>query len=74
MAVGTIYLDMNAFKLALATHATKYEFQYNIEKCDKSRYRVYYSGKNVGCRWRMLTSTLGDKCTVKVIFFTLHMH
>jgi hypothetical protein len=68
MAVGTIYSDMNAFTLALATHATKYEFQYNIEKCDKSRYRVYCSGKDVGCRWRMLTSTLGDKCTVKVIF------
>jgi hypothetical protein len=47
MAVGTMYSDQNAFKLALATHATKYEFQYNIKKCDKSRYRVYCSGKDV---------------------------
>jgi hypothetical protein len=30
MAVGTIYLDMNAFKLALATHATKYEFNITL--------------------------------------------
>jgi hypothetical protein len=30
MAVDTMYSDQNAFKLALATHATKYEFQYNI--------------------------------------------
>jgi hypothetical protein len=50
MAVGTMYSDQNAFKLALATHVTKYEFQYIIEKCDKSRYRVYCSGKNQGYR------------------------
>ena len=36
MAVGTLYSDMAAFKLALATHATKYEFHYNIEASDKS--------------------------------------
>lgn len=68
MAVGTMYSDMNAFKLALATHATKYEFQYNIEKSDKSRYRVYCSGKNVGCRWRIHTTLLSDQVTVKVNF------
>jgi hypothetical protein len=73
MAVGTMYSDQNAFKLALATHATKYEFQYNIEKCDKSRYRVYCSGKDVGCRWRIHTATLSDEVTVKVNFLTLFM-
>jgi hypothetical protein len=66
MAVGTMYSDMNAFKLALATHATKYEFQYNIEKSDKSRYRVYCSGKNVGCRWRIHTTLLSDQVIVKI--------
>ncbi|CAN6235687.1 unnamed protein product [Urochloa humidicola] len=66
MAVGTMYSDMNAFKLTLATHATKYEFQYNIEKSDKSRYRVYCSGKNLGFRWRIHASTLSDKVTVKI--------
>jgi len=69
MAVGTLYSDMAAFKLALATHATKYEFHYNIEASDKSRYKVYCSGKNVGCRWRIHASTLSDEVTVKVIFF-----
>ena len=34
MAVGTLYSDMASFKLALATHATKYEFHYNIEASD----------------------------------------
>jgi hypothetical protein len=74
VTVGTMYSDQNAFKLALATHATKYEFQYNIEKCDKSRYRVYCSGKDEGCRWRIFTATLSDEVTVKVNFLTLFMH
>ena len=39
MAVGTLYSDIGAFKLVLATHATKYEFQYNIEKSDPTRHR-----------------------------------
>jgi hypothetical protein len=68
MAVGTIYLDQNAFKFALDTHATKYEFQYNNEKYDKSQYRVYYSGKDVGYRWRIHTTTLSDEVIVKVNF------
>jgi len=34
MAVGTLYSNMNAFKLALATHAVKHEFHYNIEASD----------------------------------------
>lgn len=72
MAVATLYSDMDAFKLALASHATKYEFHYNIEASDKSRYRVYCSGKNVGCRWRAHASTLSDGVTVKVILFCLH--
>ncbi|CAO2145364.1 unnamed protein product, partial [Urochloa humidicola] len=67
MAVGTLYSDMNAFKLALASHATKHEFQYDIEASDKSRYRVYCSGKTVGCRWRIHASTLSDGVTVKQV-------
>jgi hypothetical protein len=34
MAVGTVYSDINSFKLALARHAIKNEFHYNIEKSD----------------------------------------
>ena len=68
MTVGTLYSNMDAFKLALASHATKYEFHYNIEKSDKTRHTVYWSGRDVGCRWRLHASTLGDRVTVKVIF------
>ena len=69
MAVGTLYSNVNAFKLALATHAVKHEFHYNIEASDTGRYRVYYSGKEFGCRWRIHASTLKDEVTIKVIYF-----
>jgi hypothetical protein len=49
MAVGTIYLDINSFKLALATHATKNEFHYIIEKSYTRRYRAYCKGWTLGC-------------------------
>ena len=66
MAVGTLYSDMNAFKLALASHACLKEFHYNIEKSDPSRHRVYCSGHELGCKWRIHASTLTDGVTVKV--------
>ena len=69
MAVGTLYSDIGAFKLVLATHATKYEFQYNIEKSDPTRHRVYCSGKDFGCRWKIHASTLNDGVTIKVNFY-----
>ena len=31
MIVGSVYRDMYAFKLALASHAVKHEFHYDIE-------------------------------------------
>jgi hypothetical protein len=48
MAVGTVYSDINSFKLALATHAIKNEFYYNIEKSDTGRYRAYCRGWKEG--------------------------
>jgi hypothetical protein len=44
MEVGSIYPNMFEFKLALATHAIKNEFEYNIETSEPGRYRVYCSG------------------------------
>ena len=67
MAVGTIYPSMSEFKLALASHAIKYEFEYNIEKSDPGRYRVYCSRRSEGCRWRIHASKMGDDQTIKVI-------
>ena len=43
ISVGPMYLDMDAVKIALATHAVKHEFNYDIEKSDTGRYRVNYS-------------------------------
>lgn len=31
MAIGSLYLDMNAFKLALPTHGIKYEFNITLK-------------------------------------------
>jgi len=67
MAVGTVYSDIPAFKLALATHSVKHEFHYNIEASDTRRYRASCSAKNEGCRWRIHASTLKDGVTVKVL-------
>jgi hypothetical protein len=69
MAVATLYSDIGTFKLVLATHATKYEFQYNIEKSDPTRHRVYCSGKDFDCRCRIHASTLNDGVTIKVNFY-----
>ena len=43
MLVGTMYSDMDAFKIALTTHDVKHEFNYDIKKSDTGRYRVNYS-------------------------------
>jgi hypothetical protein len=67
MTEGTLYPNMDAFKIALASHAVKYEFNYNIEKSDPGRYRVSFSFKSEGCRWRIHAATLPDGVGVKVI-------
>jgi hypothetical protein len=46
MSVGSIYPNMAEFRLALSQHAIKYEFEFNIEKSDPERMRVYCSRKN----------------------------
>ena len=67
MEVGSIYPNMSEFKLALATHAIKKEFEYNIEKSEPGRYRAYCAGVEDGCNWRLHASTMSDKVTVQVI-------
>jgi hypothetical protein len=57
MTEGTVYANMDAFKIALASHAVKYEFNYDIEKSDTRRYRVSCTFKSKGCNWRIHTST-----------------
>jgi hypothetical protein len=60
MAVGTIYKDMTAFKMALASYALKHEFHYDIEKSDTGRYRAFCCGNTEGCRWRIHASLMKD--------------
>ena len=42
MLVGTVYSDMDDFKIALVTHAVKHEFNYDIEKSDIGRLKGPY--------------------------------
>ena len=66
MVVGSIYPNMNVFKLAIAQHSIKHKYEYNIEKSDPGRYRAHCSSKLEGCQWRIHASTMEDKVVVKV--------
>ncbi|XP_066320752.1 uncharacterized protein [Miscanthus floridulus] len=64
---GNIYPNMREFRLALSQHAIKHEFEFNIEKSDPGRVRVYCSRKkDEGCRWRLHARTMKDNITLKV--------
>ena len=68
MEVGSIYPNISEFKLALATHAIKNEFDYNIEKSEPGKYRAYCTGYVDGCKWRIHVSrTMKNQSTVQVI-------
>ncbi|WVZ73224.1 hypothetical protein U9M48_021561 [Paspalum notatum var. saurae] len=66
MTVGSKYPNMIVFRLALASHAVRNEFQYDIEKSDTGRYRAYCSKRIDGCKWRIHALTMRDSLTVKV--------
>ena len=67
MTVGTIYPDMASFKIALASHAVKHEFNYEIDKSDTGRYTVHCSLRNEGCPWRLHASTSADGHDIQVM-------
>ena len=67
MTVGTIYPDMASFKIALASHAVKHEFNYEIDKSDTGRYTVHCSLRNEGCLWRLHASTSADGHGIQVM-------
>ena len=74
MEEGNIYPNMHEFKLALATHAIKNEFEYNIEKSESGRYRMYCTGLVDSCKWRIHVSTMGDNITVHIISLFIFYH
>jgi hypothetical protein len=67
MTEETVYANMDSFKIALASHAVKYEFNYDIEKSDTRRYRVSCTFKSKGCNWRIHASTNKEDGRIKVI-------
>jgi hypothetical protein len=64
---------MCEFRLALSQNVIKHEFEFNIEKSDPGRVRVYCSRKkDEGRRWRLHARTMKDKITIKVNFVQLN--
>lgn len=65
MTIGSTYESIQEFRIALCSHAIKYEFEYNVEKTDPDRVRAYCAAKKRGCKWRLHASTLEDRVTVQ---------
>ncbi|WVZ87149.1 hypothetical protein U9M48_033836 [Paspalum notatum var. saurae] len=67
MDVGSIYPNMQQFRLALSQHAIKHEFEFDTAKSDPGRLRAYCSRKKEEvCRWRLHASMMKDNKTIKV--------
>ncbi|WVZ98568.1 hypothetical protein U9M48_043996 [Paspalum notatum var. saurae] len=65
MSVGSTYRSMEEFKLALAQHAVKNEFEYMISQSEPSRFGAYCRRKEQEtCNWRIHASTSDDLCRV----------
>jgi hypothetical protein len=71
MIVGSMYPSIAEFRVALSQYAIKHEREFNIEKTDKDRVRVYCAAKAKGCKWRLHASTLSDEVTVHASIFLL---
>jgi hypothetical protein len=68
MTVGSIYPNMDEFRLALSQHAVKREFEYNTEKSTQRRFRGYCKRRDEDdCPWRIHASTTSDMRAVVVI-------
>jgi hypothetical protein len=75
MSVGSIYPNMEEFRLTLSQHDIKYEFEFNIEKSDPERMRVYCLRKNEDkCKWRLYASADTDGVSIKVISYYNHIY
>ncbi|WVZ50012.1 hypothetical protein U9M48_001311, partial [Paspalum notatum var. saurae] len=66
MTVGSIYPNMGVFRLALAQHSIKHEFEYNIQVSEPGRFRAYCCAKSEGCKWRIHASKMQDDVSIQV--------
>ena len=67
MSVGTVYSAMDAFKIALTTHAVKYEFNYDIEKSDTWRYRANCSQQSVDAKVNLQTQRANTRIDIQSV-------
>ena len=58
MVVGSIYANMETFKLTNSQHAIKNQFEFNIAKSAPNRFRAYCSRRDKdNCPWWIFAST-----------------
>ncbi len=66
MIVGSVYPNINEFRLAIAQHAIKKEFEYNIIRSEPGQFTASCAAK--GCKWRIHASVVADGVTMMVCF------
>jgi hypothetical protein len=69
MTVGSIYPSIVEFRITLSQYTIKHKREFNIEKSDKDRVRLYCAAKAKGCKWRLHASTLSDQMTAQENIF-----
>ncbi|EAZ12043.1 hypothetical protein OsJ_01924 [Oryza sativa Japonica Group] len=62
MIVGSVYPNINEFRLAIAQHAIKKEFEYNIIRSEPGQFTASCAAK--GCKWRIHASVVADGVTM----------
>jgi hypothetical protein len=72
LKLGTLYLSMKEFRLAVRQYAINEEFELGITKSDRNIYRVYCKGNDCTCPWKLNGSTRPDS-SVMVLTFLLFL-
>jgi hypothetical protein len=64
MILGSIYSNIDEFRLAIAQHAIKKEFEFNIIRSEPGQYTAKCAAQ--GCKWRIHASVVADGVTIMV--------
>lgn len=67
MIKGSTYPNIDEFRLAIAQHAIKKEFEYNIIKSEPRKFTASCAAE--GCKWRIHASAVADGVTIMVGFY-----